>query len=155
LAALACTQALAQSPGILLDASATDPETHAVLQRGETFYVRVAYRTDRPVRIRIRGLRGGQIAPMMTNPSPRSDAPTGDRLVWLASDRAMSLDEVQVYADDETNGKVILHTSLPVSLEWTGVAPSTNRQVADWASTMSQAQQQTISRDMRNYNQSS
>src|SRR5262249_17537569 len=70
-------------------------------------------------------------------------------------DRAMSLDEVQVYADDETNGKVILHTSLPVSLEWTGVAPSTNRQVADWASTMSQAQQQTISRDMRNYNQSS
>jgi hypothetical protein len=150
--ALTCApHAIAQSPSVALEVSATDPEPQATLQRGETFYVRVAYQSDRPVRIRIQGLRQGQMVPTMTNPSPRSDPPSGETIVWLASDKPAIADEIRVSAEDQATGKVIAQTSLPVNLEWTGSPASTPRQEAGWARTMSQAQQQVISQEMRSY----
>jgi hypothetical protein len=138
----------------MLEVSATDPEPQATLQRGETFYARVAYRSDRPLRIRMRGLRQGKQVPTMTNPAPRSGPPSGETIVWLASDGPVATDEILVTAEDEANGKVIAQTSLPVNLEWTGSPATTPRQVAEWARTMSQAQQQMISEEMRGYGQS-
>jgi hypothetical protein len=153
--ALTCApHAIAQSPSVALGVSATDPEPQATLQRSETFYVRVGYQSDRPLRIRIQGLHQGKRVPTMTNPSPRSDPPSGEALVWLASDRPAAIDEIQVSAEDQTTGKVVAQASLPVNLEWTGSPAATPRQVAEWARTMSQAQQQVISEDMRGYGQS-
>ena len=155
LVALTCApHAIAQSPAVSLEVSATDPEARATLQRGETFYVRVAYRSDRPLRIRIQGLRQGKTVPTMTNPSPRSDPPSGETVVWLASDQPATADEIRLSAQDQTTGRVIAQTSLPVTLEWTGSPSTTPRQAADWARTMSQAQQQVISQEMRSYGQS-
>jgi hypothetical protein len=151
LAALLCApHAVAQSP-VALEVSATDPEPQAALQRGETFYARVAYQSDRPLRIRIQGLRQGRQVPTMTNPAPRSNPPSGETIVWLASDRPATTDEILVTAEDEATGKVVAQVSVPVNLEWTGNPATTPRQVADWARTMSQAQQQSISQDMRTY----
>jgi hypothetical protein len=128
----------------MLEVSATDPEPQATLQRGETFYARVAYRSDRPLRIRMRGLRQGKQVPTMTNPAPRSGPPSGETIVWLASDGPVATDEILVTAEDEANGKVIAQTSLPVNLEWTGSPATTPRQVAERSRTISQAQQQMI-----------
>jgi hypothetical protein len=154
LAALVCgSQAVAQSPAIVLEVSATDPEPRATLQRGETFYVRVSYQTDRALRIRIQGLHQGKRVPTMTNPSPRSDPPSGETIVWLASDPPAAADEILVSAEDPTTGKVVAQTSLPVNLDWTGNPAATPRQVAEWARTMSQAQQQVISEEMHAYGQ--
>ena len=154
LAALTCApHAIAQSRSVALEVLATDPEPQAILQRGETFYVRVAYRSDRPLRIRIQGVRQDQIVPTMTNPSPRSDPPSGETIVWLASDNPATADEIRVSAEDQATGKVVAQTSVPVNLEWTGNPATTRRQEADWARNMSQAQQQIISQEMRSYGQ--
>lgn len=154
LVALTCApHAIAQSPSVSLEVSATDPAPQATLQRGETFYARVAYQSDRPLRIRIRGLRQGKTVPTMTNPSPRSDPPSGETIVWLASDQAATADEIRISAEDQATGKVIAQTLLPVNLEWTGIPATKRRQEADWARTMSQAQQQLISQEMRSYSQ--
>ena len=155
LIALSCApHAIAQSPAVALEVSATDPEPRATLQRGETFYVRVGYQSDRPLRIRIQGLRQGKTVPTMTNPSPRSDPPSGETIVWLASDQPATADEIRVSAEDQATGKVIAQTALPVNLEWTGMPATTPRQQADWAHTMSQAQQQLVSQEMRKYSES-
>jgi hypothetical protein len=155
LIALICASlALAQSRPVALEVSATDPETQATLQRGEAFYVRVAYQSDRPLRIRIQGLRQGTAVPTMTNPAPLSAPPRGEAIVWLASDQPATADEIRVSAEDQATGKVIAQAVLPVQLDWSGMRSTTPRQVADWARTMSQAQQQLISEEMRNYGQS-
>jgi hypothetical protein len=143
--------AVAQSASVTLEVSATDPDAQATLQRGETFYVRLAYQTDRPIRVRIRGRRRGTEVPTMTNPSPRTDPPSGEALVWLASDKPATVDELHVVAEDQASGKSVAEVSVPVSLEWTAVSPATIRQEADWARAMSRTQQQTISQEMRKY----
>lgn len=155
LAVVICaSHAVAQSPPVVLEVLATDPASEATLQRGETFYARVAYQSDRPLRIRIQGLHQGKPLPTMTNPAPRADPPSGEALVWLASDQPVAADEIRVSAEDQATGKVIAQASLPANLEWTGTPAATPRQVAEWARTMSQAQQQVISEEMRGYGQS-
>lgn len=149
LALFGAQHAVAEPPPVTLEVSATDPASEATMQRGEAFYVRVAYHGDEPLRIRVTGLWQGGKKPSMTNPSPRSDPPGGEAMVWLAFDTAAMLDEVQVTAEDQATGQVVARTSLPVKLEWTGVPAATPRQVADWAADMSRAQQHTVSREMR------
>jgi len=151
---LACAPlAAAQAPSVSLQVTATDPQVDATLQRGEPFYVRVTYRSDRALRVRIQGLSEGRNVPTMTNPSPRSDPPAGEALVWVAADDAAALDEVEVRAEDQQTGKVIARASLPVRLQWTGVVPAQPRQVADWAQAMSGAQQRAVSQEMRRYSE--
>jgi hypothetical protein len=145
--------AAAQSPSVTLEVTATDPEPQSSLQRSETFYVRVAYSSDRPLRIRIRGRAQGRDVPTMTNPSPRSEPPSGEALVWLSSDHAVALDEIQVRAEDQTDGKVVAQASIPVKLKWSETPAEKLREPADWAGAMSRAQQQRVSEDMRRYSE--
>lgn len=147
--------AAAQSSPVTLEATATDPEPQSTLLRNDTFYVRVAYVSDRALRIRIKGRLHGKDVPTMTNPSPRSDPPSGEALVWVSSDKPVAMDEVQIYAEDQATGQTVAQTSLPVILAWSGSAASTRRQPAEWASAMSRAQQQKVSEDMRRYSESS
>ena len=128
-------------------------QPRATWQRGETFYVRVAYQNDRPLRIRIRGLRQGKTVPTMTRPiSSLSTRPAAKPSCGSPrSARHSRRDSGQRRGSG--NWKIIAQTTSPVNLEWTGMPATTPRQQADWARTISQAQQQLISQEMRKYSE--
>lgn len=147
---LFCVQSTcAQTSAVTLEMLSSDPATPTTLQRGESFYARVAYRSDRALRIRIVGLSQGNALPAMTNPAPRCQAPGGEALVWLAFDTLSKVDHVRISAEDEVTRQPLAQVVVPVALEWTGAALKPHRQVADWAQRMSREQQLRVSEELR------
>lgn len=115
---LAATLATAQA-----DSSARVVETHpsasATLARNQSFWVRIEYQTDEPIRLWARPFRNG--APVETAMSNTSSAYTGagEALGWFALTQSGDVDEVRVVASGEQPYREWLLARYPVELHWT------------------------------------
>jgi hypothetical protein len=121
----------------------SDPGLVASLARGEGLYVRLTYRSSRPVRFRMHGFaRGSEVKDgAMYNVAPPYPAGEGEALVWLAYRQPIHIDEIRVTALG-TGWEPLATSSAAVDLAW---SPGTAKRVrADWASRLSNEQQETV-----------
>jgi hypothetical protein len=125
----------------------SDPGLTAELARDDTLYIRLGYRSDRPLRFRVDGYAGGQkiTAGAMYNIAPPYPAGEGEALVWIAYRKPVRLDAVRVTALD-ANWQPLMTSDTQVSVGW-GPTGGQHRR-ADWATRLSNAQQDEVRRQI-------
>ena len=88
----------ARAAGPALEITATDPGLAARLGNGQSFSVRIAYRSDQPLRFELQTFDGTEQRRDMNNPKPLYAAGTGEAIAWIAFRRAAWIDRIQVVA---------------------------------------------------------
>lgn len=118
----------------------SDPGLAASLALGDGLYVRIAYRSDRPVRFRMEGYADGIVraAGVMYNVAPSYPPGVGQALVWIAYRRPAAIDEIHITALDE-RWQPLASLAAPVDLQWSSDLPRRKR--AEWATRMAGEQQ--------------
>jgi hypothetical protein len=122
----------------------TDPVSPATLGHWGRFDLRVAYETDRPMRVRGDAFREGQRVTSITSGAPRCDPGTGEVLFWLAFTEAQAVDRVVVWAEDEATRASLAEAPLEVDLTWTGEKGGTAAPRSPWAQRLQDAQDRKI-----------
>lgn len=128
----------------------TDPALTSVLARSDGLYVRLAYRSDRPVRFRMTGYADGAEvrAGAMFNAAVLHPAGEGEALVWLAYRQPAQLDHIRITALD-ANWQPLATDKTAVNISWTSVPG--HRQPAGWAERMGREQQETVQRQIEQH----
>jgi hypothetical protein len=119
----------------------TDPPVGSRLQRGEAFFARVQYQTDREIRIWGRG-KGADDTQGKSHPSPVYGPGNGEALIWFTLDVPGKIEVMRIQAvprDRETAVAVLEH---PVNLRWEDNAPKLPR--AEWVDPMVVELQQRV-----------
>jgi hypothetical protein len=133
-------QASAQAP-VHLYLIATDPPAGSTLQRGEAFYARVQYQTDREIRIWGRGKDAGK-TPGKSHPSPVYAPGAGEALVWFTLDVPGKIDVMRVEAVPPDRQDAVAAAEFPVKLRWEDGAPARAR--APWVEPMTAELQERV-----------
>lgn len=123
LAALAAVQSAVAETTV--EVLATEPASRTVtLGRGQTFYLRIAYATDTPVRIWARPYFDGREINAGSNPS-RVHEGEGEALIWFffLGEPGQRVDEIRISAGDGSKGGTRELLRLPVSIT-AGTAPA-------------------------------
>jgi len=136
--------ALAQAP-VSLQVVVTDPPQGSRLQRGEAFYARVQYQTDREIRIWGRG-KEAALAPGKSHPSPVYGPGSGEALVWFSLDVPGKIDIMRIQAVPLGREDAVAVLEVPVNLRWENVAPKHGR--AAWVDPMSADQQRRVQENL-------
>lgn len=110
----------------------TDPASPATLGHWQEFYLRIAYESDQPIRIRADAYSDGKPAPSMNSGSPRYEPGTGEAMFWLAYTTPARVDRIVVLAEDDKTQKPIVRTEIAVNLAWTGQPATAARPKAAW-----------------------
>jgi len=139
-AGLSTGPASAQAP-VHLYLLATDPPTGSTLQRGEAFYARVQYQTDREIRIWGRG-KGVDKVPGKSHPSPVYGPGAGEALVWFTLDVPGKIDVMRVEAVPPDRQEAVAAAEFPVKLRWEEGAPKHAR--APWVDPMAADLQEQV-----------
>jgi hypothetical protein len=159
----ACTGTLAPPPVaptlLEIELLATDPPLPARLAAGDTLYLRLAYRSDQPVRIQARGWRRGEPRPGGFNGSPvwaatrqgddRAEAggtpeagnpveaggsaepvATAEAFAWFFVSEAGAVDQVRVQVGDAAGRVTFAEFPFPVDVQYGAAAPP--RTPAPW-----------------------
>ena len=125
----------------------TDPPSGAVLGAREPLYLRIAYRSDVPLRFQAAGYAQGveirRGAAM--NPAPSYPPGDGESIAWIAYQDAVEIDEVRVQIFSDGWNRLDSLT-VPLMVSWDGAAPVTGRAPAAWARDLSAAQQHMTAR---------
>lgn len=118
----------------------SDPGFASSLARGEGLFVRLTYRSNRPVRFRMQGYaRGTEVKDgAMYNGAPPYPAGEGEALVWLAYRQPIHIDEIRVTALD-VGWEPLTSSSVAVDLAWSPAAG--HRERAAWTARLSNEQQ--------------
>ena len=101
-----------------VDVLATEPaERTLTLGSGQTFYMRIGYTTDAPVRIWARPYFEGREVNAGSNPSRLHDG-EGEALAWFffLGDAGQQVDEIRISAGDGTNAGTEVLQSFPVRI---------------------------------------
>jgi hypothetical protein len=127
---------------LVFSAVDSDPSFSATLGSGSPLYIKIAYRSERPVRFRAEGYRGDQKVEdgAMYNPAPAYAAGSAEALVWIAYRKPTAIDTVLVTAVDD-NWKRLSSIRVPVKTTWSAEAVRAAPRTA-WATRMSAAQQE-------------
>jgi hypothetical protein len=135
LALVAALQARAESTARVVE---TFPAGDATLGRNESFYVRIAYRSDEPINLWARPyFRGEEVEKAMSNASAKYLG-EGEALGWFALIEAGEVDEVRILAG---GGKPYRQWELarkPVQLIWT-TASASGARPAPWVAELKAA----------------
>ncbi|HEX5475003.1 MAG TPA: hypothetical protein VFX12_10110, partial [Vicinamibacterales bacterium] len=115
----------------------TDPASPATLGRDETFYVRIEYDTDEPIRIWARPFFQGTPVAAKSNPSITYTG-RGEALGWFALDDAVDVDEIRIIVGGGTPYRESQATTYPVSLSGSGHAAAPRRP-AEWVAPLERA----------------
>src|SRR5262245_7975672 len=94
--ALAAGPAFGQAP-VQLQVVETDPPAGSRLTRGEAFYARVHYETDREIHIWGRA-KSTERTPGKSHPSPAYGPGSGEALVWFTLDVPGKVDIMRIQA---------------------------------------------------------
>jgi hypothetical protein len=134
---------LAQRGATEFQITQSDPGFASSLARGESLFVRLTYRSNRPVRFRMKGYAGGAEVKdgAMYNGAPPYPAGDGEALVWLAYRQPIRIDEIRVTALD-IGWEPLVSSSMAVDLAWSPAA--SNRVSAAWAARLSNQQQEAV-----------
>jgi hypothetical protein len=125
----------------------SDPGLTGKLGDGQPLYLRLAYHSDRPIRVQVEGFAAGQKVGAMSNGMPLNPAGNGEALVWLAYAKSTTIDRLRIAVYDE-KWREIHAVSVPVQLQWDTAVRRNARQPAAWAARMSEAQQRASSQEM-------
>ena len=106
---------------VRLEIVETDPVPPAVLGHWEHYWLRIAYQTDRPVRLKADAFFAGRRVTSITGGSVGVDPGTGEALLWFAYRDPAEVDQVVVWAEDEKARAVLTQTQIDGALRWTGV----------------------------------
>lgn len=111
------------------DSSARVVETHpsagAALGSNQSFWVRIEYESDEPVRLWARPFHdGAPVEAAMSNPSLTYTG-AGDALGWFALTESGDVDEVRIVAGGGNPYREWVLASYPVALHWTAVPAAT------------------------------
>lgn len=75
----------------------THPPARSMLSSGEPMYVRLAYKSDVPVRFKLSGSAGGaELEPPVAGPTPLYPAGSGQAIAWIAYRDRTHIDELRV-----------------------------------------------------------
>jgi hypothetical protein len=110
----------------------TDPPSPAMLDHWESYYVRVGYDTDRPIRVRGDAFFNGKRVTSMTGGSPRYEPGSGDTMFWFAYTDPAKVDRIVIWAEDEQGSKSLAQAELAIDLTWTGRKPGAVRARPEW-----------------------
>lgn len=139
----------AQPSGVSLHVMETDPATRTELHYDETFYLRIAYSSDRPVRIFARPFFRGEPAIAgngpTTHPAQLLPAGSGETLGWFAYRGYANVDEVRIRMVAEGAREPLTMLSWPVTLYWDDARTSARRTSPAWVTDLGRAQQQAVS----------
>lgn len=108
----------------------TDPGVQATLGKGQTFYVRIRYESDEPVKLWARPYFRGKEAPAASNPSV-DHVGSGYALGWFSFNKPANVDEIRLSAGGGKPYREWEVARYPVTLRWTG-APAAPRERPQW-----------------------
>jgi hypothetical protein len=115
------------------------PGSPSVLGRGQSFFLRIGYTSDQPIRVRAQPFSSGERVPAMTDVSPLNDAGTGEALVSLHLTDPRRVDTIVVTGETKT-GDVVAQASVSVDLTWTDRPDLTLHSPPQWVFRMSAEQ---------------
>jgi hypothetical protein len=124
----------------------SDPALASTLGKGEWLCLKLAYRSDRPIRFRVEGYKAGQRVDdgaFHSSTQPHAAAVAGEALAWVAYREPAAIDEIRAMAWDAL-WRPLGTISKPVNVAWhegPGVASR-----APWVERMVQAQQEAATR---------
>lgn len=149
-AVLLLASAVAPSPQVSLQVLDTEPARQGNLHYDETFYLRIAYQSDQPIRVFARpfyaGERAVNSAGPTTHPGQILPAGSGETLGWFAYRGYANVDEVRIRAISAATNEELLSISVPVQLYWDDIKPATQQSRPDWVVALNTAQQQAVSK---------
>jgi hypothetical protein len=119
----------------------THPPVGSRLQRGEAFYARVQYQTDREIHIWGRG-KGTERTPGKSHPSPVYGPGSGEALIWFTLDVPGTVDVLRIQAVPRGREAAVAELEFAVKLRWEDSAPKLPR--ADWVDPMLLELQQRV-----------
>lgn len=129
------------APVVRLQLAAIDPPASSQLKRGEAFYARVLYETDREIRIWGRA-KGADKMPGKSHPSPVYGPGSGEALIWFSLDVPGAVEVLRIQAIPRDSEAAVAELEFPVKLRWEDDAPRLPRAV--WVDPMLADQQQLV-----------
>jgi hypothetical protein len=132
--------ATGQESGVEFKIAETQPGLSGQLRPSSKLYVRLTYRSDKPLGFIIDGYADGQrIRKSSSNIAPAYPLGEGEALVWMGYDKPTKIDEIRIVAIGE-KWQPIASISVPAQLEWTPAAKSNPRPPA-WYPRLDRQQQ--------------
>jgi len=142
--ALAATRSAHAAPQVRI--LETEPASAATLAPNASFYLRLSYQTEEPLRLWARPYRHGvQVPRALTNASPEYLG-TGEALGWFAISGSGVVDEVRIVASRGEAEHEWVVAKRAVQLRWDGAAPATAQPKAAWIVRLLHDQQQLLQR---------
>ena len=139
------------SAGVAIQVLETDPMSPAVLGHWESFYLRIGYETDRPIRVRGEALFEGKPVTSMTSGAPLHQTGTGDAMFWFAYTTPARVDRIRVWAEDERTRQRLAQSEISVDLTWTGQRPEAVRRPPEWVERFKAEQERRAKEDATAY----
>lgn len=135
-------------PPVSLEVIDTEPARQANLHYNEAFFLRIAYQTDRPIRVFARPFYAGERAANSSGPASHPGqilpAGSGETLGWFAYRGYANVDEVRIRAVSAETNEELLNISVPVQLYWDDIKPATRQVRPDWVVSLNAAQQKSV-----------
>lgn len=123
------------------------PSSGGVFPSGQSFYVRVAYESQKPLRLQAAGyLEGVKQRDLATNPSPVYAAGKGETVVWVFGQPGDRIDEMRVGVHDE-KWQLLSEVPVPAQIEWQLGAPQVSTE--PWAAEFAASQQRAVANAIR------
>jgi hypothetical protein len=141
-AAVVPTEVGAEPPQLRVVAS--DPGLGRELGRNTALYLRLAYRSDVPLRVQVKGFNGGEEVRdgVRWNPSSTYPAGEGEALAWISYAEPVRLDELRIEISD-ADWRPLGVISVPAKARWAAERRPEPRRAA-WVAPMSAAQQRAV-----------
>jgi hypothetical protein len=130
IAAIVVASSAAGQATVKAEIAETDPGVDATLGKGQTFYVRIRYESDGPVKLWARPYFRGKEAPAASNPSV-DHAGSGYALGWFSFSKPAVVDEIRLSAGGGKPYREWEVARYPVALNWTGVSAA-RHETAPW-----------------------
>jgi hypothetical protein len=137
--------AWSQDGAVQLSIADTYPGLSGRLGVWGRLYVKLAYRSDRPVRFRMEGFAAGRKVSSGSSIAPPYAAGEGEAMVWIAYAQATTIDEIRIGAFDE-RWQPLTSITAPAPLEWSAAATGRPRPRPEWIERMDKAQQESAGR---------
>jgi hypothetical protein len=125
------------------------PTLFGQLAGGAAVNVRLTYRSETPLRIRMEGYAAGKrVMESRSNPAPLYPAGTGDALVWLAYETPSVIDELKIIILDE-HWQPLDVKIVKARLRWENGRSSSGTKAPDWLGRLNWEQQYLAARQVQ------
>lgn len=115
---------------------ATDPSAPAALDKSQQLNFRIAYTTDRRVKVRVEPSYQGKSLPATNSGMVSHDAGAGEAYFWVSYNGPVKMDHADLILLDDETGKALANTNVALDVAWSGVSTGAAREDAEWVKRM-------------------